>query len=113
VSGGGYGVKWPLTDISRDMLDLCVRLSVRFSTICDEIVVGRSWEMAAIMWLLGRAGVYTGTVDKVSYSKDVATVWFGPVNGVGHKKLMAPSLVTCVELPSVQIRLCPSHIKDD
>lgn len=56
----------------------------------DNIVEGRSWEMAAAHAIRDRVGVYSGTVD--SYVDGVIT--FGPVPGVAVKKTLSIDLKT-------------------
>jgi len=67
-------------NMKRVMRDRGVRgfvLSPRANTIR-----GDSWEMAAVMAMMGRPGAYSGSLEL--YSAGLAT--FGPVRGVNVKK---------------------------
>lgn len=58
-----------------------------------------SWEMAGVMSMIGRPGVYTGKL--LSYKDGKAH--FGPVNGTDVKKTMHPQLVTASKLSDVRV----------
>ena len=63
-------------------------------------VRGDSWEMAAVMSIMGRSGVYSGTL--LAYDRGQAR--FGPVLGVSAKrKLLKGELFTHEEIPAIDV----------
>lgn len=64
----------------------------------DNIVEGRSWEMAVSQALLNYDGVYSGTLESYNDTKVV----YGPVPGLDVKRKMINSkLITSKELKVV------------
>lgn len=65
---------------------------------------GMSWEMAAVMSLVGKHGNYTGTVDTVNINGRNVIITFGPILGLDVKDDLG-SVVTSAELPFIQFIL--------
>lgn len=57
-------------------------------------ILGRSWEMACVLGVLGVSGVYSGTADFVN-----GNITFGPVPGVSIKRDIAKNMKTHVDVP--------------
>lgn len=72
-----------------------------FDTDPDDLgdIKGDSWEMAAVMGMIGRPGVYSGTL--LEYTNGVAR--FGPVRGVNVKKRLYSDLKTFEDIPLVRV----------
>jgi len=62
-------------------------------------IKGDSWEMAAVMGMLGRPGAFTGTL----HSYDGKRAIFGPVRGVDVKRTLYDNLISFSDIPSVRI----------
>lgn len=56
----------------------------------DNLIEGRSWEMAAAKAIIGEPGTYTGTVEAF----DANVITYGPVPGMNIKLKMSSNLVS-------------------
>lgn len=62
-------------------------------------IKGDSWEMAAVMAIKGRPGIYSGTL--VEYKNGKAR--FGPVRGVDVKRKLHNKLITHENVSAVRV----------
>jgi hypothetical protein len=93
------------TDIDRSLTDVLPHMKKLFNklnvssvdVIPDYRIVGRSWEMAAVMCALGYTGTFSGVVDTFN-SKQIQ---FGSVSDIPVKRQLDEDLVTHEEVPSV------------
>lgn len=89
-----------LREIGNEMVNLLSHKGYNYVSLRrNNIVEGRSWEMAAAMSLFDEMGVYSGTVESVSDSK----IEFGPVPGVPIKRLLYNKLKTSTEVTFLSI----------
>lgn len=94
------GIDSNLKDVSPQVREALHRIGVKgVSVYPRKIILGNSWEMAAIMAGLGRSGTYSGTCASVHDN----IITFGPVPGVHIKQKLDENLQTCKDIPNVLI----------
>jgi hypothetical protein len=91
-----------LLDVSCGMRSLLSEISTHISVRSPVDIGGSSWEMSAVMALIGRPGTYTGTVDSVELEGGGIRITFGAVPFVGMKSEIK-QVVTSTELSSVLV----------
>lgn len=80
-----------LKHVGDPIMALLHHYAVRYvSLLRDNIVEGRSWEMAACKSLLNDAGVYSGTVKQFSNGR----IEYGIVPGIDIKRLVFGNVIT-------------------
>jgi hypothetical protein len=72
----------------RDLLQNRGWDGVRFVSDANVPIIGRSWELAAYMALLGREGTYTGSIDGYGANAHV-----GPVEDLEIKESFASDII--------------------
>uniref|UniRef100_A0A2V0RJ17 Uncharacterized protein n=1 Tax=viral metagenome TaxID=1070528 RepID=A0A2V0RJ17_9ZZZZ len=89
-----------LRDIGEPMITLLKDYNVKYLSLKrDNVVVGRSWEMAATQALLGKQGTYSGTVEQY----DSSTIRYGHVPGLSTKRILSPNVITYENLEYVSL----------
>lgn len=84
-----------LRDIGIHITKLLIDYGVRFVSLRrNNVIIGRSWEMAAAQGLLGDTGTYSGTVEEYNSS----TIRYGNVPGLSVKRILSPNVVTFEQL---------------
>lgn len=88
----GIHIDSNLRDVSENILHFLKDNDVLFVSLKrNNVVEGRSWEMAAVHGVLGNRGVFTGTLHEY-LPKDSAI--FGGVPGVDVKRKLSNLLIT-------------------
>jgi len=95
VPKGNLRVDENLRDVGSHFLAFASKFQPMYlSLMRDNVVEGRSWEMAAAQALLGDEGIYSGTVDGYTGSR----VYYGAVPAVETKRILAPHLITAYDI---------------
>jgi len=92
---GRLNVDTNLSDVSINIMNLLTDEGVKFvSLLRDNLVEGRSWEMAASRALLNKGGVYSGTL--LAYENE--RMYYGSVPGITIKRIINENTITNEEV---------------
>lgn len=94
----GLNIDRNLKDFGDNILDLMQKKGVNYISLGrDNVVEGRSWEMAAAHAAYGAKGLYSGTVESYQDNK----VKFGAVPGLRQKEKLSKELKTVYDIPEL------------
>lgn len=86
-----------LKDVGTELLTILSKYAPSYVSLRrNNIIEGRSWEMAAIHGFLGVPGIYSGVINHIHRNR----IHFGPVMGVGVKRELG-NFLTYENIPSV------------
>jgi hypothetical protein len=98
---GNLKVDVNLRDVSYTIAKLLNRTSQYLTLKRDNVVEGRSWEMAALLAQEGFNGVSTGELSSSVRIPSGVRLTFSPVLGISTKKKMYKNVITCENLKSI------------
>jgi len=100
VNLNGIHVDSNLRDFSHKMVEIVKHFGYKYVSLKrNNVVEGRSWEMAAIHALMKMEGIYTGEIK----SFDKKSVTFGAVLGVDVKRRLSKNIISFMDKPTMLI----------
>jgi hypothetical protein len=90
-------------DVTHAMHELLTYIPSTITKSDDVVINGSSWEMAAVMSLCRKPGVYTGTVEKVEIMPESILVTFGAVPYVYIKDDLSNNLKTSKHIDKISL----------
>lgn len=90
-----------LRDVGTDISTILRSNGIKYLSLLNDFKVeGRSWEMGAVMRLMNREGVYSGSVENYDHSK---LVEFSIVPGIKQKRQLIKDLKTYEDVPYMSL----------